>query len=834
MSIQPIGPDDLEQFTLTTNPRREFSSGSNGITGSVNLFARRSDYEKEVQPLSAFSDSVRNDQNLQTLLLDAQRSTGSNISDKIESYLSGVNAQSVSARKQKKLEVIRFEPSFKFTSDTQRKNVILNTLYPYYRPISPSMHWSYTNYHSLNFFTSSQVPSDTVLLYPNSASNASNSTVSGTYVTRGPFTFEFYINPRYTTDDPGQEFKAGTILHLSSTFALSLVTGSSIDETDKPNAFRLMLQLSHSADQAPSTVSLSNPLSGSGLRDLIFLSDNNSLKKGYWHHCSIRWGTNNVNNGTGSFIIDGLEAGTFVIPSSTIAPAPYEAVGNPDVLCVGNFYEGSNDGIDAQSLFFNQNIGAREGLSVLVNDGDISTNTPNNFKFDHPLNAEIHELKIYSSYRNDEEISNSMTRGTLNTSSMLFYVPPFFIKEAPNKRPFGTNQDLTLIGGVLQTPFFGINGSTEDPFNVALSFGVGGRLINLDNFTRDFITGQYPRLLHLTASQIGNTTQTARSANEFLYETGSIRKANATILPCDNGRFIPEFGLLSSGSIFQQPESGSDTDRFINDLGNSDFSIIKLRDMISTGALFDGLIFDSGSFFEGIAGASPEDPGVDPGAVLTIFQRTRDNTSNEVVFFDVSNMFYGNRILPGSLTIRDTAISGTGGKVSITLKDDGNGNLYRADSKEHNATWSSVGNVFYNEGIISIKSPNIPFFGKDQFEIEFQGEQNIHMMRIHALARAGQINSSSNSSVATNDFPVYGIHRPDVLSTSPGFDRVRTVAGTEISASLNANETDESFVYITGLNFHDENLNVIMKTKFAQPVIKRNSDKILFKIKLDL
>ena len=42
-----------------------------------------------------------------------------------------------------------------------------------------------------------------------------------------------------------------------------------------------------------------------------------------------------------------------------------------------------------------------------------------------------------------------------------------------------------------------------------------------------------------------------------------------------------------------------------------------------------------------------------------------------------------------------------------------------------------------------------------------------------------------------------------------------------------------SIVAISGINFHDDNLNVIMRTKFAQPVNKRSSDKILFRTKLD-
>jgi len=54
-----------------------------------------------------------------------------------------------------------------------------------------------------------------------------------------------------------------------------------------------------------------------------------------------------------------------------------------------------------------------------------------------------------------------------------------------------------------------------------------------------------------------------------------------------------------------------------------------------------------------------------------------------------------------------------------------------------------------------------------------------------------------------------------------------------VSASFDPNDTDPRFVYIDGINLHDDNLNVIIKAKLAQPIKKRNSDGILFKIKQD-
>ena len=131
---------------------------------------------------------------------------------------------------------------------------------------------------------------------------------------------------------------------------------------------------------------------------------------------------------------------------------------------------------------------------------------------------------------------------------------------------------------------------------------------------------------------------------------------------------------------------------------------------------------------------------------LTIFQRTQDSSSNQVVFFDISNLYYGLRILPKSFVISDSMMSGSGGVVGITIKDDGNGTLYRANSITPNSTWNSVGTIFYNEGIIAIKSPHLYFFGQHQYEMSFKGEQNIHVLRIESIAPLNHLNSSSNPS----------------------------------------------------------------------------------------
>ena len=53
-----------------------------------------------------------------------------------------------------------------------------------------------------------------------------------------------------------------------------------------------------------------------------------------------------------------------------------------------------------------------------------------------------------------------------------------------------------------------------------------------------------------------------------------------------------------------------------------------------------------------------------------------------------------------------------------------------------------------------------------------------------------------------------------------------------MSASADVEDNDK-FVYISNLNFHDENLNVVAKAVLAQPVLKREGEKLLFKVAFD-
>jgi len=807
MSLIPLSGDNFENYVIRTHTHRSFSSSSTGLIGEIKVFPRASDIEKDTVPPGDNAQSPAGKFSLEELhnkLVGQVYSTPSvsNIKDDVEEYINTINSKEASVTRQKRVGVIRFEPSFRFTKDTGRKNTIKQILFPYYSNKIKSCEWAYTNYHTINFFTSSDVPSTSVLIYP-----AASGTLRPMKESYGPdpdafpytphdaFTFSFWINPRYTTDVSGLDYKAGTILHLSSSYAISLVTGSSRDINGKPDAFRIVVQLRESTGIPPSAIDIDNPLNTDYFdvpSDLIFVSSDNSLKRNHWHHVAVRWGGPSVNAGTGSFVIDGMQDTRFCIPSASIMPTSFSPGPDPDCLFVGNFLEQKSTSL-IPARFFNANVAYTDGLISFFpgtpynpGTGDADNTDPNSieFGFEHPLNAEIHEIKIYRSYKSIPEIVTGSLRGISSIpDDLLFYLPPYFTKDTSERN-------------VLQTPFQSVRSTTNDPFNVALSFGIGGHEINLPNFLREFVQGTYPRLYHLTASEIEYAVGDPRSANDLLYDNPGLRKGNLTILPNDNGQFYPNFDILSTDGI--------SSDRFLDRFGNIDYSLIGLEDMVdmSNIALGTSTDDDTGGYVIGSV-ATPEDPGLAEGNVLTVLNRTRDPSSNEVVFFDASNLYYGNSIKRNSYKLFDSALTGSGQKVSISINDNGRGGLHRSDCLTAQADWNELGTILYDEGIAVIKSPNVSIFGKDHWSLEFDGDYNVHVLEIGIPCAKGNFNSSSN---------------PNWKQLLP---------------SDNANSVEKEFCYITGLNLHDENFNVVARMNLAQPVVKKESDRFLFRVKID-
>tara|TARA_R110001583_G_scaffold31600_1_gene107900 strand:+ start:74398 stop:77316 length:2919 start_codon:yes stop_codon:yes gene_type:complete len=859
-----------------------------------------------------------------------------NIETFLDSYMSSIHSAPNPVRNSKRLNIERIShiPSYSFGPRTTMFSAIQNNLMPHYASHYEMCQMAITNYHSLNFFTASTVPSDSAMIYPWGSAHLQHFYVDTRIVDDRPFTIDFYINPRYTGGEPRSKgnpgnphgFKAGTILHLSSTFAVSLVSGSGVDQNGEVSGYRIMLQLSHSADVQPSRV---DPSIKNGKRvressgpygNLIYLSDDNTLARNNWHHVTIKW-DQNLNDRTGSIQIDD-HITQFAYPSGNYRStyeyrSSYLTKDQPGALVIGNYCDVSPGDSGHMRMFVNdtqenKDQGIWPRFSIGSADHESPDGDPVNFSFDHPLNAEIHEFKILDVYLKDEDVAD-LGKTSLNPQlqgNMLKTVPSYNDEygTGPNNIKFyitglfrnTTKQRRQNIG-----PYYRISDKRFpiSPFNHILAASCGALEINLENFV-GAICGRrvnsmpaysiygmlHPRLYKLTASlgtqhttsDIEGTEYTDRKyAIQRMYETPSLAKRNLSVLPNDNGRFKPNYIVMASGTsrttedstvgwrrplvdIGKSPNKyaynpalaggtlgiletimpfGLVTENYVyasNSFGGIDPSIISLKNLIVPEQIDPNLQIDWDTLYynaqlDVIAPADPEfyprgafrEDGASIFYPISTFNyhaseydssdwaslfpsdylfvpsalNTRDSIFSTI--FNISNLYYGNKILENSLYIHDNSLSGSAGHVSITLRDNGRGGLYRCDSAGPHPEWNNVGNVFYQDGIALVKSPILTLFGKDEFEISFKGEQVTHVKTVNVKLDKGLFNSSSN--------PQYKM----------------------LSASINASDKNTDFVYVDSVNIHDENLNVIMRTNLAQPIKKKVKDSMLIRLKMD-
>lgn len=170
----------------------------------------------------------------------------------------------------------------------------------------------------------------------------------------------------------------------------------------------------------------------------------------------------------------------------------------------------------------------------------------------------------------------------------------------------------------------------------------------------------------------------------------------------------------------------------------------------------------------------------------------------------ISSSVYNKNIVRESVKIFDTALAGTGNVINISLADNGLGLLHRNDCLTKVADWNYVGHIFYKEGFATILHPGLENFSQTNYRIEFRSNAEINVYELNLPARATEVNLSRNKSYIEN-----------------------------LRLDDSAFNADEDFVYITDINLHDKDLNVMATAKLASPFAKKNTDNVLFRIKMD-
>ena len=308
------------------------------------------------------------------------------------------------------------------------------------------------------------------------------------------------------------------------------------------------------------------------------------------------------------------------------------------------------------------------------------------------------------------------------------------------------------------------------------------------------------------------------------------QRRNTLIMPCDDGTFDRKFEIYSSseltGSVVLPDsrnivslsnlgnfKSNYDSKLIFVDEGWKYYQSEKLNPQSTAPLAVVGVPAQSLPAVNTNPSTIPALRFFDPDSYGLIADS--EKSSNMVVIFSIPTLFYGHRLRPGTIKLQSNLYQG-GGSVSgtdfvkgsdfrmpITLCDDTSGNIIVCNTSGSVATSNYVGSVYYEDGIIALKSPHLFNFGQNDFTMEFEGVHNTHMLELTVPIARKMFNSSSN--------PNYNEFKP----------------------SNDNNEDADSFVYISTLNFHDNNLNVIAKARLAQPIMKRVKDKYMIRVKLD-
>lgn len=208
---------------------------------------------------------------------------------------------------------------------------------------------------------------------------------------------------------------------------------------------------------------------------------------------------------------------------------------------------------------------------------------------------------------------------------------------------------------------------------------------------------------------------------------------------------------------------------------------------------------------------------------------------NELRVIHVPSMFYGRQIDPGSVVIKDGVYNSR--EVVRVFNDDGRGTLYVSGSMTQEASDEQytgnrrikVGNVFYTEGLIVFTDPALydmmnsgsAYWSstptatgsfRNLIEIDFKGQTRIHTKTFNCRIHQTQLNASNN--------PTFSYLDTNGTETRDD-DRTLVIR-------------NDGITYITAIGLYNEDRKLVGVAKLAQPVRKREKDKLNIRLKFDM
>ncbi len=191
--------------------------------------------------------------------------------------------------------------------------------------------------------------------------------------------------------------------------------------------------------------------------------------------------------------------------------------------------------------------------------------------------------------------------------------------------------------------------------------------------------------------------------------------------------------------------------------------------------------------------------------------------ANSLCVIAVPEIYYDREIASGSFSASDHAQTEIGEDSNYRyLFDNGRGGIYSGSM-----TGTLVGNIFYSEGLVVLKKPDLSAtFGQggsdnmieieDKYRISFRGTQKIPVKIFRCRAPAGELNCSTNPTYFTVN---------NNLSSS--FRNERKII------------MPKNTTYITKVGLYNAEFRLVGVVSLAHPIRKDESQDLLFRVRFD-
>jgi hypothetical protein len=692
------------------------------------------------------------------------------------------------------------------------------------------------------------------------------------------------------------------IVNLKDKLSLYYVRNTDGDNT----GFRILLVLDNYTNESlnviMSSLDLDNPSSQTNSDNKIFLSSDNFILYNYWTFIAVNFYDDYIvihnNENSEKFQKPNIQQ----ISGDSFITLGNRLVGDTAEIYSNMFTESLSSVGDISGPYVVNSIGSSNiDISKTLPVNSLAYKYINNFlvektnfvtyeNMSESFIGEIHDIKMFSESLSEDSINELKTSSKVNSDSIMFYVPVYFVPLGVKKRvPLNyTNSYVNTSGENLDIAYSSVINSYLHDFTGEIDLSVENFLVEInkkltplvcfggDQTTSRTINKVYEKLsLNDLDSYFKQGISIDRNILKIILEkdlldsenwidiTSHFEKNNL-IIPCDNGIQDQDFSIL---------EGITESDDFchVQDDGGYDSSCVNLRNIH---------YYDRSNLHSDIKNMS-----ISSRIMNDIYYVSNNNyhiqdrlDSNSL--YRVFSYYTEARNIIGYRQI-------FGGRNNCCLRMLKSNVCRRKNSKILDFKKVSTGNIVYrdiNRTYSEINSTtlsptlNIFFMSKQMYDISLKpeecmlldrnksnsgGQVNITLKDTEGLLYRADclsphctwnyvgnviyneglffVNHPALHDFGQNDFEVRYTSKSKLYVKEVNVDLERgsfdkTFNKTYIEdlkiddSSFNA---DENFVYITDIDLHDKYLNTVAKAKLATPFPKKSTDSVRFRLKLD-